>query len=115
MYVWLINIGQDVIDDYCVYLSIVVDWMVNICQDVMINVKRSMCYNQITTLIRTSETCFAVAGEIIVLTGNNNNNDNDDDDDSDDNNDDDDDDDDGDITDGVEWRWVIECDCWYDT
>ena len=79
--------------------------MVNICQDVMINVKRSMCYNQITTLIRTSETCFAVAGEIIVLTGNNNNdddNDDNDDDDDDNDDDDDDDDDDGDITDGVE-------------
>ena len=52
MYVWLINIGQDVIDDYChkiyVYLSIVV-WLNGkyICQDVMINVKRSMYFNQI--------------------------------------------------------------------
>jgi hypothetical protein len=50
----------------------------------MINVKqRSMYVNQFTTLIRTSETCFAFAGEIVVLTGNN-------DDDGDDSGDDDD-------------------------
>jgi hypothetical protein len=99
-----------------IYLSIVVDRMVNICQDVMINVKqRSMYVNQFTTLIRTSETCFAFAGEIIVLTGNNNDDGNDGDDDDnnyDDNNYDDNDDGDdgggggggGGITDGVECR-----------
>jgi hypothetical protein len=72
--------------------------MVNICQDVMINVKqRSMYVNRFTTLIhRTSETCFAFAGEIIVLTGNNND-DNGGDDDDNNNNDDD-------IAAGVEYR-----------
>jgi hypothetical protein len=70
--------------------------MVNIGQDVMINVKLSMYYNQITTLlIPTSETCFAFAGEIIVLTGSNYD---EDDEDSNNNNDDD------GITDGVECR-----------
>ena len=43
-------------------------------------------------IIRTSETCFAFAGKIIVLPGNN-------------------EDDIG----AVECRWVIECDCWCDT
>ena len=64
----------------------------------MINVIQSMHFNHSThSIIRTSETCFAFAGKIIVLPGTNN------------------DDDDNNNIGAFECRWVIECDCWCDT